>query len=50
MKWKEAVDVFQQNIDKYNDGPSSVFLNRCKLFIKNPPPKDWDGAFSLMVK
>lgn len=32
------------------DGPSRVFLQRCEAYIKTPPPKDWDGVFSLDEK
>ncbi|MEN2998395.1 MAG: tetratricopeptide repeat protein, partial [Brevinematia bacterium] len=25
------------------DGPSKVYLERCKEYLQNPPPPDWDG-------
>jgi adenylate cyclase len=28
----------------------SLYLERIAEFIKNPPPKDWDGVFTLMNK
>jgi class 3 adenylate cyclase len=49
-KWDDAMQVFKTLIDKYQDGPSSVFYDRCVIFKKNPPPPDWDGVFSLNVK
>ena len=33
-----------------SDGPSKVFGARCKHFIENPPPEDWDGVFEMKTK
>ena len=33
-----------------NDGPSSVFLERCETLEQNPPPPDWDGVFVMKTK
>ena len=33
-----------------NDGPSKVYLARCKLYMDNPPPEDWDGVFVMTTK
>jgi len=49
-EWKKALDVFKTNIEKFNDGPSKVFVERIKHFIKNEPPKIWDGVFTMTVK
>ncbi len=49
-KWDEALSVFKNLITKYQDGPSTVFSDRCLIFKKNPPPADWDGVFSLETK
>lgn len=32
------------------DGPSKVYLERCKEYIQNPPPSDWDGVFEMKTK
>ncbi len=48
--WVNAAKQFAANIKKYKDGPSEVFLERCKFFKKNPPPKPWDGVFALTTK
>ncbi len=32
------------------DGPSQVFCERCKLFLVDPPPGDWDGVFEMKTK
>ena len=44
QKFAEAL-----NIDK-EDGPSRVYFERCKLYIDNPPPEDWDGVFDMKTK
>lgn len=32
------------------DGPSRVYYARCKHYIDNPPPDDWDGVFVMKTK
>lgn len=32
------------------DGPSQVYFARCKHYIENPPPEDWDGVFVMTTK
>ncbi len=32
------------------DGPSQVYYARCKHYIDNPPPDDWDGVFVMTSK
>lgn len=32
------------------DGPSKVYYARCKHYIENPPPEDWDGVFVMQTK
>ena len=32
------------------DGPSKVYYERCKYYIDNPPPEDWDGVFVMTTK
>ena len=30
--------------------PSKVYYLRCKFYIDNPPPEDWDGVFVMTHK
>lgn len=32
------------------DGPSKEYYKRCKYYIENPPPEDWDGVFVMSTK
>ncbi len=49
-KWKTAIKSFQEALKVMDDTVSHLFINRCKEFIKNPPPKDWDGIWELKSK
>lgn len=47
MQWPKAIEMFQKTT---NDSPSQVFLERCKLYQKEPPPTDWNGVFIMKTK
>jgi adenylate cyclase len=32
------------------DGPSTVYVERCDLFIGEPPPDNWDGVWRMKEK
>ena len=32
------------------DGPSKVYVQRCRDYINDPPPTDWDGVYTLKTK
>ena len=55
-RWKNAKSAFesleQQNKTTFNipDALAQMYINRCKAFIKSPPPDDWDGASHLTEK
>ena len=50
-KFEAAKEIFAKalQVDK-EDGPSKVYYVRCKHYIDNPPPEDWDGVFSMTTK
>jgi len=51
MKFEVAKDLFAKalNVDP-EDGPSKVYFARCKHYLQNPPPEDWDGVFVMKTK
>ena len=51
MDFRGAGKVFADalKIDP-EDGPSKVYFARCKHYIDNPPPEDWDGVFVMSTK
>jgi adenylate cyclase len=49
--WDDAEQAFQRAADVVpTDGPSAMYVSRCRQFAKSPPAPDWDGAWSLTAK
>lgn len=50
-KFAEAIPFFEKALKLVpEDGPSKMYIERCKEYIKNPPPKDWDGVYVMKTK
>jgi len=51
MRFREALDMFGKalKVDP-DDGPSKLYYARCKHYLENPPPEDWDGVFVMKTK
>ena len=49
-KWKESIKSFKDALKIKEDEACNVFISRCEDFIKNPPPKDWDGVCEMKTK
>jgi len=51
QNWYEALKYFN-TVLKYraNDLPGKLMRERCLLYRKNPPPKEWDGVFTQTDK
>lgn len=50
-KFEEAMSEFLKIIDDYDgDGPSKLYVARCREYIRNPPPLDWDGVYRMKTK
>ncbi|KAG5455718.1 MAG: nucleotide cyclase [Olpidium bornovanus] len=43
-EFAEAAAVFEENVRKNDDAPSRVLLDRCRAYVAQPPPPDWDGV------
>jgi len=51
MQFEQAREYFVQALAvDPEDGPSKVYLARCKLYMESPPPEDWDGVFVMTTK
>ncbi len=51
MEFAKAADFFRKVLEiDPEDGPSKVYLERCELYVTNPPPEDWDGVFVMTTK
>jgi adenylate cyclase len=50
-RFDEAHAAFEVLNGRYpDDGPSAVYLERCRENVLAPPPADWDGVFQLATK
>jgi len=50
-RWEEAIGGFAQALElRPGDGPSKVYLNRCRYYQDQPPPDDWDGVWQIADK
>jgi class 3 adenylate cyclase len=50
-RWNDAGKGFLQILKQFpDDGPSSLYVNRCRQYIKNEPLPDWDGVFNMDEK
>jgi class 3 adenylate cyclase/uncharacterized membrane protein len=49
--WKSAEQGFYHILEQFpDDGPSGLYLNRCRQYIKKGPLSDWDGVFNIVEK
>ncbi len=49
--FKDALSGFESCVEfSPEDGPSLVYVDRCRSFISEPPAADWDGVFRLTSK
>ncbi len=50
-QWDFAIDLFQTILDSHpDDGPSRIFLERCRLYLVDEPQEDWDGVYVMTTK
>lgn len=50
-QWKEALTLFESITPINNiDLTLSIYADRCRDYLKNPPPKDWDGSVHMTQK
>jgi tetratricopeptide (TPR) repeat protein len=51
MDFEQAMRCFEDALSMDpEDGPSKVYHARCRHYIENPPPEDWDGVFVMTSK
>jgi class 3 adenylate cyclase len=49
--WKDAINTFNQVLKlSPNDGPSLLYLERCRQHLNYPPEPKWDGVFDITEK
>jgi adenylate cyclase len=47
MDFKGAIEIFESNS---GDEPSEIFAARCKHFLEEPPPDNWNGVWVMKEK
>jgi adenylate cyclase len=51
LKFREAIERFQLALSfDANDAPSQLYVERCEDYLKEPPPPEWDGVFTMTSK
>ncbi len=49
--WDRALALFEEGAGVAGkDQSCSVMSNRCRLYLENPPPEDWDGVYVATQK
>ena len=49
--WKECIDLADSILKSHpSDGPARVLLERCRSFLVEPPPSDWNGVWRMTGK
>ncbi|MFH1724509.1 MAG: GAF domain-containing protein [Elusimicrobiota bacterium] len=49
--WRQAFSGFQAALDANpNDGPSRLYLERCRHYRESPPDASWDGVWVMKTK
>lgn len=50
-RFEDACEGFQSVLElDPDDGPALTYVDRCQIFMAEPPPDDWDGVFQLTEK
>ena len=49
--WDEALAQFEKSLKiDPQESPTLLYVDRCRHFIDNPPPPDWDGVWVFTTK
>lgn len=50
-KFRSALKEFTEIRKQFpDDEPTAMYIQRCKEFLDNPPPKDWNGVYEMKSK
>jgi len=50
-EWPQAIKCFEAALKaNANDKPSTIYLDRCRHYLKAPPGKDWNGVWVMAEK
>lgn len=49
-RFTEALALFERSAAEFSDPVAEVYVKRCRGFLDQPPPEDWDGVHDLEEK
>ncbi len=50
-EFAEARTIFQALLPRQpDDGPTKLYLQRCEVYLREPPSPEWDGVFEMAEK
>jgi adenylate cyclase len=50
-KFQEAIELFSKALAlEPDDAVTQLYLERCQDYLKEPPPENWDGVFTMTTK
>lgn len=50
-RWETAIEAFEGLVRDFpDDGPSRVFVHRCRDLLEQPPEGAWDGVYVMKTK
>ncbi|OJX12294.1 MAG: hypothetical protein BGO77_03860 [Caedibacter sp. 37-49] len=50
-RWEEALNHFEEMLKTFGqDYPTQMYIERCQQYLKEPPPKNWDGIYHFKDK
>ena len=50
-KFEAAIPIFESVLSKFGaDHASDEYIERCRHYIREAPPADWDGSHALTEK
>ena len=51
QNWTDAINHFNTLLNHLpEDGAAKTMADRCRIYLKTPPPDDWDGVFTMVTK
>jgi adenylate cyclase len=51
QRFEQAIKLFESALKiRSYDEASRLFIKRSHDYLKNPPPQDWDGVYTMMTK
>lgn len=49
--WSQAITLFEEALHHDpHDKPSQIYIERCRQYLRQPPPNDWDGIYVMHTK